>query len=367
MEYVFLLNSCTQPRCHKRIRSFIDLGYTVKVYSFDRNWYSLNRPVDFDIEILADISYGSYIKRLLIYFKKLSPIFKKHGKKCTYYCFGMDLALVTMLFKRKYIYEESDLMYLEYNKIAIPFFRCFDKFIQKKSVASVLTSNGFLDYLYSSVPTNIFVIPNKLDSNFLKQKRPNVKRHDLNKIRFAFIGLLRYPNTIFPFIEVMGKFNSNYEFHIWGDGPQGMKDLINQCIQENNNVYYHGPFRNPSDLFSIYDRIDINFVCYDTHGLNERVAEPNKLYESIYFNTPIIVSENTYLAKQVEKINNGFVLDCSSTDAIYHFFANLSNENLNIKSNNAFSIPLNEIVDIGTQIKSLTEFVENDISIENVQ
>ena len=88
MEYVFLLNSCTQPRCHKRIRSFIDLGYTVKVYSFDRNWYSVNKPVDFDIEILADISSGSYMKRLYIYFKALSPIFKKHGKKCIYYCFG---------------------------------------------------------------------------------------------------------------------------------------------------------------------------------------------------------------------------------------------------------------------------------------
>jgi len=367
MEYVFLLNSCTQPRCHKRIRSFIDLGYTVKVYSFDRNWYSVNKPVDFDIEILADISSGSYMKRLYIYFKALSPIFKKHGKKCIYYCFGMDLALVTLLFKRKYIYEESDLMYLEYNNILIPFFKFLDRFIQKKSIASVLTSSGFLDYLYSTVPTNIFVIPNKLDSYFLNQKRPGIKKYNPEKIRFAFIGLLRYPNTIFPFIKVMSKFNSNYEFHIWGDGPQYMKDQINQCVKEKDNVVYHGPFRNPLDLSSIYDTIDINFVCYDTHGRNERVAEPNKLYESIYFNTPIIVSENTYLAKQVRLRKNGFILNCFSEEAIYHFFENLSNEELNHKSFNASNIPLHEIVDRGEQISALTAFIKNSSNMDKIR
>ena len=50
------------------------------------------------------------------------------------------------------------------------------------------------------------------------------------------------------------------------------------------NVKLHGKFKNPSDLSVIYNKIDLNVICYDTTSINVRIAEPNKLYESIFFN-----------------------------------------------------------------------------------
>ena len=50
--------------------------------------------------------------------------------------------------------------------------------------------------------------------------------------------------------------------------------------------------------------------------INEQIALPNKLYEAIYCELPIIVSKGTYLAKVVEDWGVGLVVDCTSQKEI---------------------------------------------------
>ena len=123
--------------------------------------------------------------------------------------------------------------------------------------------------------------------------------------------------------------------------------------------FFHGPFRNPVDLPSIYENIDISIACYDTTSENVKIAEPNKLYESIYFETPLVVSSETFLARQVEKYDIGFCIDASNDDSISNFITQINISQLQHASKNMHAIAYKELVD---SPKILIEYVAKIIS-----
>ena len=46
-------------------------------------------------------------------------------------------------------------------------------------------------------------------------------------------------------------------------------------------------------------------AAYDINEENVRYAEPNKLYEAIYFRKPLIASRNTFLERKLERMSIG--------------------------------------------------------------
>ena len=163
-------------------------------------------------------------------------------------------------------------------------------------------------------------------------------------LRFAYIGAFRYPNTIFRFAKIIGENFPNYEFSFYGDS--NLTYLAKELADKYNNIHYWGKFKNPEDLNSIYENVDIVTACYDVEdGENEKVAEPNKLYEAICFCKPIIVSKHTYLSKRVKDLAVGFVLEADSDENIIKFITNLSAGEINSKSQNAFNLAKSEYID----------------------
>ena len=58
--------------------------------------------------------------------------------------------------------------------------------------------------------------------------------------------------------------------------------------------------------------------------MNERIAEPNKLYESIFFNKPIVVSDGIYLSDRVKEMGCGYCIDASRKESISSFLDSLN-------------------------------------------
>lgn len=91
---VFLLESISQPRCIKRINSFISNGINVKVYGIDRGKYNLNAKINGVEFIVFDKQkdqggYFSKILKNLISVKKILNENKEHGT--IFYSFGFSL------------------------------------------------------------------------------------------------------------------------------------------------------------------------------------------------------------------------------------------------------------------------------------
>ena len=346
---IFIVQQISQPRCIKRIKNFIDAGYKVRVFGFNNGLYQENLDlVDFKIEEQRQINKKAnpFIK-VLHYFKFIRYVLQKINKKDTVYAFGFEVgSIVSMLHSGNYIYEEAD---VSAARVKNSFIRAFliylDRLIIQRSKLTVFTSKGFQDYLFpreKPYSKKTMFLLNKLDSSFRNKEREQKKQLDISSIDFGFIGLIRYPNTILRFAKLVGENFPQHRFHFWGDVEGNILEI--EDWSQFSNIYFYGSFANPTDLEDIYSNIDINIACYDPNSGNVNIAEPNKLYESIFFGKPLIVTENTYLHQRIQSLEVGFGINALSDEAIISFIQNLTLENISACQMNCYKVRIDELV-----------------------
>ena len=108
-----------------------------------------------------------------------------------------------------------------------------------------------------------------------------------------------------------------------------------------------------SKLQNIYNNIDILICCYDVINTNVRVAEPNKLYEAIFFNKPIVVSAGTFLEERVKSLGIGYGVESMNPEAVEKFIDSLTVEDLNGKLDAISKIKTEELIDNGQEVVEL--------------
>ena len=343
---VFFAMALSQPRCIKRVTSLRDYGFNCVVYGYDRGKYDINDyPQDVTVSHLGVLKDNEYVYKVSKVFWDIIKICKQHrNNKPVFYAFGIFQAMYLKLLGKPYIYEISDILYA-YPKFKrlIGLFKAIDKSLIRGSLATVMTSGGFYSFFNLELP-NIFVIPNKV-SPTLKRPILKMKLEDTESLSFGFVGSMRY-QTIIDFAEIIGHDFPQHKFHFWGGLKEGpMKVSIDKLTNSYDNVFYHGAFRNPEDLTKVYETFDITVSCYQVSTLNEKIAEPNKLYESIFFETPLIVSTNTFLAKRVQELGVGFDIDCSNDILIKEFIDNIDESTMNGIQSKMHSLPLELVID----------------------
>lgn len=315
----------SQPRCIKRVSSLKSDGFNCVVYGYDRDKYDINAyPPGIKVSRLGILKDKEYYWKAVKVFRDIIKVRKQYRKEApVYYAFGIFQALYLKKLGERYIYEISVILYAypKFKRI-LGILKTIDKRIIRGSVATVMTSGGFYSFFGLELP-KVLVIPNRVSPS-LTRLPFKANKETNNKLAFGFVGSLRY-QTILDFARVVGESFPHHEFHFWGglkDGP--MKTAVDGLVNQFENVFYQGAFRSPEDLPEVYDSFDITVSCYQVSSLNERIAEPNKLYESIFFNKPIVVSDGIYLSDRVKEMGCGFTIDASSKDSIKVFVASLN-------------------------------------------
>jgi hypothetical protein len=156
-----------------------------------------------------------------------------------------------------------------------------------------------------------------------------------DKIRIAYVGSFRYVNIIKDLISSIAGIDK-FILNFYGDGSKSILEIIKNNAHAFDNIFYHGTFINPDGLEKIYSENNLNFVVYDNNLDNEKVAMPNKFYESGYFNIPIVCSKDTYVGEKVFQLKMGWVID-STKQSIDYFFDNLSLDEI-IKCHNRIKL-----------------------------
>tara|TARA_B110000240_G_scaffold184617_1_gene219435 strand:+ start:2963 stop:4066 length:1104 start_codon:yes stop_codon:yes gene_type:complete len=346
---VFIVQQLSQPRCIKRIQLFRDAGYNCHVFGFNNGLYTDNlEGIDFDINEKWYINKSlNKVKKIGIYKNKIEHVINQINSEDIIYAFGFEIgSIVSFLWKFKFIYEEADVSASRINNSLLRKTLVYlDKRIIRKSILTIFTSEGFQDYLFpdgNPYAKKTIFIHNKLHHSFLDNNRPFRDFKTIECIKFGFVGLIRYPNTIVRFAEVIGTNFPNHEFHFFGEAEGNCLDNINWT--KFSNIKFHGKFKNPEDLPLIYNNIDINIVCYDPASGNVRIAEPNKLYESIFFNVPLVVSQGTFLQRRVKELKVGYSINALSNSSIIHFVESLNTVNIRQKIKNSCNISTNKLV-----------------------
>jgi len=347
MKIVFIVGSLTDSHIVKRIEAFIDKGFEVEVYGYMRGVNFTNKLKGVEPHIIGVLENEKYFKRIHSGFKDVRCIIKSHSKDTLYYLWGFDISLVHFFSHTKYLYEISDIRYAQFRFGLDKLFKALDRLIIKKSQLTLLTSEGFVNYidLKGDLLEKCIFMPNKLSPLLIDIRRPKPQLI-CNRIRIGYVGLYRYPGTVVKLAKIIGEeYSDKFEFHFSGiSNDAGLMSQIRFLTQKYDNVFEHGPFKNPDDLQKVYSTIDVVAANYDTKGINERIAEPNKLYESIFFNKPIIVSEDTFLSEKVKRLECGYVIG-KSLDQMRFFLNGLEKNDLLAKSNVENNISSKELVE----------------------
>lgn len=348
MKIIFIVGSVVNPNSIKRIDELAEAGFEVEAYGFKRDVDVKNHPNHCEITVIGQIiNTTSYPSRLKTIAKGIKKVIKTHsGQDCLYYLIGLEVAMFFRIFsKEKYIFEEADMVHLSMpNKKIANLFEKIDKHIIRKSYLSAFRSEGFIDFHFGNkVPENVMTIPNKLNKNILKFPVPPSREPDIKNLKFGFTGFIRY-KAIFNFAKTLCSNFPQHEFHFYGTFTS---DKIKEEYEELNNYpncFFHGSFRSPDDLPGIYSEIDILLSAYDTINQNVRYLESNKIYESIYFEKPIIVSNNTFLAKKVKNLGIGYDINPFSDADIIGLLESLSLESISQKIKNIQKIPKTNVI-----------------------
>ena len=307
---------------YKRIQEFIDLGYKVKIYGFDRGLSKQYEGIE--TTILATFpNTMPYKNRIRVIYGALKQLFKNthRNDEDYWYYFGLQMAIFGAFLNKnkKYLFEESDMTHLGIKyRLVRNLLEALNKRIIKKSTFTVFTSEGFLQYHFGkdvSEQQNAVVMPNKIHPDVMKFPMKDKVATEPNRIRFGFVGFIRY-QAVYNMAEFISRNFPQHEFHFFGEIQLSSDAEKFKSLEERNNVFFHGFFKNPDRLADVYSNIDVVVSTYDISSINVLYAEPNKLYESIYFRTPIIVSKGTFLERQVNKYQSGWAVDAFNETAV---------------------------------------------------
>jgi succinoglycan biosynthesis protein ExoL len=330
----FLLPSLDHPRFVKRVNSAMDMFDNVVVFSYVRKMHQYGGMNDkVETVSLGEVEDGNYLHRPASFMKALRIV--KHyvadrnvhfDHVCTFNIETAYLARLSLGWENM-VYEVGDLVATTLNPVLRSVYRVIEREVYQSARKVVFTSYAFLKYVedeYSiSINDKTIVIENKLSKNVMNFT-PNNNVGDMNdggKIRIGLIGVLRF-KAIEQLLECVKTRRNELELHVWGVGPY--TDKVIEFAQQYDNISFYGKFSSPGDLPDIYSKIDLNFVVYDTSIPNVRVALPNKLYESQFFEVPLLVSENTELWRSTVETNSGFSIDDQNETALMEFFKNTS-------------------------------------------
>lgn len=342
---IFILSSLNDSHFRKRIEEFIENGYQVKVLGFKRKGQDLP-PLPYIPIVLGEIENRNFKSRLSLFNRKIKEIAPEcKGKLCFYS--SLDIALFAKLYiKAPYIYEVCDLTELTIgNPIIRGALSKINTSVIKKSVKTIITSEGFAEYFDKLPDDKFYLIPNKVSP---EMPEFNSKERSLNtqKIKIGFAGVIRF-ESIYHFIKVCADYGETIEMHLFGiySDADEWASKIEEIEKKTDNIYYHGKFSNPSDLPSIYDSIDL-VLCTYPPTLGVKYAEPNKLYEAIYFRCPIIVSDKVFLGDKVRRLNIGYVINAMDENEIKKFFASITPLDYSSKVNACRAIPQSDCLNV---------------------
>lgn len=291
MCYLFICDHHLDPRLTRR-KNWLERKYGKCIIYVDKSRGIHFKNNDNEEHDLKELSFFNVYKHKYIYVSGAKVVI-------THFFY----LLFARFLNKELVYEIPDLpLRLDSklkNEIISSIFKLIVKVLFKRVV---ITSSAFKKRLPKKVDyyecENLPSLMEFDNSNAKKTKEKSV----------SFVGVIRYMKQMKMLIRYASIRNINVNF--FGGPQENIDELIeyNNSLTEKGRVNFYGVF-SQNELVDIYSKTSFVYSVYDSSQENVRLALPNKLYESILFQTPIIVSKSTYLGEIVSEENSGFQVE----------------------------------------------------------
>lgn len=324
MTICFLLTHVPNPRMNKRIEVCKGIGDT-HVICTRRSSQNVWEPTQ-DVEhIIYDIDLPSakhIVKRYVVSqdFQKKAIEKLEELKPNMIYAEGLDTLIIAGKYKKNHdvriVFEVADLRenYITKPKKAVD--RAITAVLLKREKSAfqnvdflVVTSPKFYDMHYKDLISRdkMLFIPNAPDAEPFK----NYKKKTSGDFTVGFIGGIRYLHQMKMLVDAAEKVGCKVVFAGAGGTSNDYEEIQAYC-RGKDFVQFTGRYDYNTQIADLYGMVDCVFAVYDADNPNVRIALPNKLYESILCELPIIVAKGTYLEELVKEWGVG--VSVSHTD-----------------------------------------------------
>lgn len=308
---VFLLGFLPNPRMYKRF-ALAEEYSNVHVICWDRTKDMMPPPpdkADTTFSIIREDLGGSYLSRFAATrrFKKQANKILREKKPDIVHVQNLDMLQIACSYKKQHpdvriIYEVADLHRLLVDKQKSLVGKCLQKYLlsqdrkcSKSADLLIVTSQKYFDtYFKEFVPANkVLFFPNVPDLSVFEGYK--AKDHSCG-FTVGYIGGIRYKREMRLLVD--SAIRKDFPLIIAGF-EQGENEIEELC-KGHENITWLGRYDFKKEGAELYGRCDCIYSVYDASMENCKVALPNKLYEAVYCELPIIVAANTYVAEIVE-------------------------------------------------------------------
>ena len=338
MKVCFLLTHIPDPRMNKRIEVFKKCS-EVNVICVKRNSQDIWKPVQNVKHIIIEIDLPSAKHIIKRYF--MSKEFQRKAldrlidlKPDLIYSESLDTLLIAKKYRKKnkvkIIYEVADLRESYIIKPKNPINRIVAETIlneEKKAFtvvdSLVVTSPKFYTYHYKRLieKENTLYIPNIPDIEIFK----SYKKKTEGQFTIGFIGGIRYLKQMKMLVDAAKEAGCKVLFAGAGGTANDYSEIKAYC-EDQDHVEFTGRYDYNTQIANLYGSVDCVYAVYDADNPNVRIALPNKLYESVICELPIIVAKETYLEELVKKWGVGVSVSHKDTKELTKVLERLSTD-----------------------------------------
>ena len=334
---MLVTNPCTtDARVLKEATSLSKDGHELVIWAISKNEIPTFQQKDgFSIKrINKKMKENSFMGKLehspkFIYnsIKENADVYHAHDMSTLLECY-----IASKWNKSKVVYDSHELFIRDFNNTNNykNIYYYLERFLIKK-VDLIITVNDFIArelqqrYNLKNVPSVIMNCPSLRNSNECTTNTELESKYDGKNV-IVFQGIIREGLGLRNLIKSVAYLSDDYNLLIIGDGPI-LEELIDLSKQLSLDQKIHFTGRIPQEELLSYTKIAHLGVIYpEKYNLSHYYMAPNKFFEYIHANIPVLVPDYPFLKENVLKYKIGLLADSENPEdfakCIIEFFSN---------------------------------------------
>lgn len=207
----------------------------------------------------------------------------------------------------------------------------------KRTATLVVSSNAFLDdYFYPIQQYNgsTELWENRMLFDETHDKRPEftpTSKSQFSPLKIGYVGGMRCSKSLQILLKTAQTQKGKVEIHLHGYFSILIPTEIRQQVMAAENVYWHGEYKHPEEVATIYHQLDLVWAGDLSDGINSTALLPNRIYEGSYLGAIPIAPATSEVGRWINKNGIGFSLNAPLQESLHQLLIELTPEVINQK------------------------------------
>lgn len=315
----FFAHDAADAAVRRRVQGFRDDGLDVVGFTMRRrddvsvDWQNVDLGRTFD---------GAYMQRIRSIFRGARIAAGQRDLLASadiIYARNLDMLATAFLAKRHtglktpVIYEALDVHRLLTRKDPVGLvFRRIEGSLLRRTRRLVVSSPAFLREHFERHHAGRYspvLVENRLAAGADYGPRPTGVASHTGPLRLGWVGVLRCRRSLGLLLDAARQLGPQIEIHLHGIPALTEIPDFHERIAGVPNLTFHGRYRSPEDLASIYANLDVVWAGdFMEAGYNSLWLLPNRIYEGGYYGVPAIAPAGTETSAWIAARHAGFTL-----------------------------------------------------------